>query len=404
MLNREELPMPIAQTEYQSRQRTFAHRLREAELDGAVVVSRGGGTYDRFANVYYLTGHYQPYVYLPNQPPLWSGRSHTVLVLSAAGEGILCVSVPEYFEERICADEIRYSGDFGATVAGAIASLGLDRARLNLVGSDVLPTELWQQLCSQVDVSWAFGDERLEELRLIKSHAEQELIRSVSATARWAYSAFLNALEPGCTEAEAVAAAAEIVVSEGATLVYAACSSGPHTWAWTGWPLHGYSTRRLEAGDLVRLDLMTIRDGYLSDFGRTAVVGQPTGEQQRLLETLYAGLDAAIDAIGPGVPVREVVAAGDAALRAMGVQMEPGEGAASIRAGYPAHWGHGLGLAFERPWLVDSEEILLQAGMYLAVERALEMENVGSAAAEQNLLVTVSGAECLTAGPEGRWS
>ena len=41
-----------------ARQHRFAAVLREANLDGALVVSCGGATADRYANVLYLTGHY----------------------------------------------------------------------------------------------------------------------------------------------------------------------------------------------------------------------------------------------------------------------------------------------------------------------------------------------------------
>jgi hypothetical protein len=42
--------------------------------------------------------------------------------------------------------------------------------------------------------------------------------------------------------------------------------------------------------------------------------------------------------------------------------------------------------------------------MVLAVERAVTLEGVGTAAAEQNLLLTDDRAELLTAGPKGRWT
>lgn len=40
--------------------------------------------------------------------------------------------------------------------------------------------------------------------------------------------------------------------------------------------------------------------------------------------------------------------------------------------------------------------------MVLAIERAITLARVGAVAAEQNLIVTGSGAELLTAGPAGR--
>lgn len=45
----------------------------------------------------------------------------------------------------------------------------------------------------------------------------------------------------------------------------------------------------------------------------------------------------------------------------------------------------------------------IEEGMYLAVEKFLSLENVGTAAAEQNLLVGADGAEILTDNKEGLW-
>jgi Xaa-Pro aminopeptidase len=216
-------------------------------------------------------------------------------------------------------------------------------------------------------------------------------------------SAYLDALAPGATEAEAVAAAVGSVIRDGGGIYLSAASSGDATWSYTTYPLPGFGTRALQEGDLVRFDLVCVVDGYLSDFGRAAVVGEPTDAQVRLLDALHAGLDAAIAAIRPGVAVPDVVAAGDAALRDAGVLLDPEE-PGDLHAGYPPHWGHGLGMGWERPWFIESEDLVIEDGMYLAIERAVTLEGVGTASAEQNLLVHAGGIEVLTAGPNGTWT
>lgn len=397
--------MSISPAEYADRRRRFAERLGECDVDAALVVSRGGGTLDRFANVFYLSGHYQSYAYLPETPHLFSGRSHTVLVMSARGESVLCVSVPEPVTEGVAVEDVRYSDEFAVTVAGACRDLGASPDRLGVVGADVLTAAMWLRLRELINFeSLRPLDDELAELRRVKSPAEQDLVRAAAATGRRAVTAFLDALHPGATEAHAVAAAFSAAVEDGAGIYFAAVSSGPNVGRYTATPLPGYGRRQLEGGDLVRIDLGVVLDGYLCDFGRTAVVGSPSASQRKLLGTLTDALDDVIAALGPGMAVRDVVAVGDRALAGAGVvspaQPRPGD----LWASYPAHWGHGLGLGWERPWLVDSEELALQAGMVLAVERAITLEGVGTAAAEQNLLINEAGAELLTAGPNGRWT
>jgi Xaa-Pro dipeptidase len=397
--------MAIEREEYIHRQKVFLQRVVEENLDGAVVVSRGGSTFDRFASVFYLTGHFQSYVYLADEEPRWSGRTLTVFVVNSKGKNILCVAVPEYNSEEIVVDEVMYTGRFAGCIINAIKKLGLGKSKLGLIGADLMPVKYWQSINAELDqIQWSYPDEIIAAMTRVKSPAELDLLRAAAATSRRAYTKFLQALEPGRTEAEAVAAAVETIVAEGSGLYYAATSSGPNTWAWSPSTLPGYSTRRLESGDLIRLDLLTVKEGYITDWGRTSVVGKPNADQERLLDTLHKSLDAVIDALGTGVPAKDVVAAGDAALAELGVKMEPQPGTKEIFATYPAIWGHNLGMTIERPWLINSEELSIEAGMCMAVERALTIEDVGTAAAEQNLIITPEGVEDLTAGPYGRWS
>lgn len=397
--------MSIEAAEIRARQRRLAARLEQAGLGGALVVSRGGGTFDRCGDVLYLTGHYQSYAYLPETPGLFSGRSHAAAVVGSDGDCILCVSVPDYDPEAVTATDVRWGEDFSATVADALASVAGHGAPIGLVGADVLPLNLWQRLVARLgEREWRHDSELLGALRRIKSPAELDAARAAAATGRRAATAFLQAVGPGARESDAVAAAAGPALADGAGLYFAAVSSGPAGGRYTSAPLPGWSTRRFQPGDLVRFDLGLVQGGYLSDFGRTVTVGPPTQTQQRLLQVLHDALDVTIGVIRPGVAVKDVVEAGDRALATAGVSLADPGAAPGFRASYPAHWGHGLGLGWERPWLVSSEDLIIQPAMVLAVERAITLDGTGTAAAEQNLIVTKTGVELLTAGPERRWA
>lgn len=377
---------------YSARQAALAAALTGASLPGAVVVSRGGGTFDRHGDVAWLTGHYQAYSYLPETPGLFSGRSHCAAVIEAGGRCLLCTSVAEIDEARVTADGLRCGPSFAGTIAGALRELGLD-GPVGLIGGDVMSHALAADLAGRGVARWRACDESLAALRRIKDADEVAVIRRAAALHRDAQAALEAELRPGRTEAQAAAAFARVALEGGAGLYFTAMASGSRSLYWAGQPVPGFSTRRLEAGDLVRFDMGLVLDGYLSDFGRTRVVGPPDAAQERLLSALHTGLDAAIAAVGPGVAVRDVAAAGDAALA----------DAAGIEAGFPAHWGHGLGLGWERPWMVADEPLSLEAGMYLAIERSVTLPGTGSAAAEQTLLVTGDGHELLSADPADPW-
>ncbi len=396
--------MRIDRASYLDRQQRFAAQLAEAGFDGALVVSRGGFTYDRAGDVLYLSGHYQSYVYLPDEPPLWSGRAHCAFLINRDGETRLCVSTPEY-DDEVAADAVLHGEQFSDTIADGLRALGLLGGRVALVGADVLPTTIWRAISAALDrVTWQDDDGILADIRRVKSAEEETLVREVCAVNRRAVTAFFDTVSPGVTEADAVGVAANVAAAGGAGLYFAAVSSGELSNAYTSSFQPGFSERVIRDGDFVRLDLCIVREGYYSDFGRTVVAGSPSQNQERMLDALHHGLDAAIGAIGPGVAVRNVVHAGDRALTDLGVSLDSRGAPGTIRAGYPPHWGHGLGLGWERPWMIESENIVIEAGMYLAIEKSLTLQGCGSVAAEQNLLVTENGIELLTGGPEGVWS
>jgi Xaa-Pro aminopeptidase len=263
---------------YRGRQQAFATVLGAAGLRGALVVSRGGATADRYGSVRYLTGHYQAYSYLPDSPGLFSGRAHTAFAIAADGRGILCVSVPEYDAAALVADEVRHAANFAEGVADALRDLGLVGPGVGLVGEDVLPLRIARALSKSLpDLDLAPADELLEALRRIKSPAEQVLVREAAAIHRRGTAALFDAVRPGVTEAELVATFAEVVMAAGAGLYFTSMSSGSLTGRWTSTPQPGFGTRTLQNGDLLRFDIGIVWHGYLSDYGRATTVGRSSG-------------------------------------------------------------------------------------------------------------------------------
>ena len=102
-----------------------------------------------------------------------------------------------------------------------------------------------------------------------------------------------------------------------------------------------------------------------------------------------------------GATPASVAAAGDEALRERGVVV--GEGNGRLRATYPAHWGHGLGVGWEDPWLMAGWESPLQIGDALAVEKMVLAQDVGTVSFEQNLVVRSDGQELLSTSPARPW-
>jgi Xaa-Pro aminopeptidase len=144
--------------------------------------------------------------------------------------------------------------------------------------------------------------------------------------------------------------------------------------------------RRFEAGETARVDLVLVYEGYYCDFGRSWVVGgrerSPGGAA--LVDVLRAALDAAVAAARPGAVSGEIARAGLAALPA------------DVETAYPPHWGHGLGMGWEGPFLVADGEEPIEEGFALAVEVALHRDGI-VVSGEHDVLVGADGPEILTA-------
>ena len=167
----------------------------------------------------------------------------------------------------------------------------------------------------------------LARWREVKDDTERALIRERVAALDAAYAAARSAIRPGATERDVLAAAHRALldrVDEPLALSYN-LASGPRT----ALDNPRATARRLEAGDLVLVDLYPVLDGYVADLTRTFVVGPSTPLQRERHAALEAALGAAEACLGPGTPVSRIDDAIRGALRAAG--------------GYETHDGPSLG-------------------------------------------------------------
>jgi Xaa-Pro aminopeptidase len=146
------------------------------------------------------------------------------------------------------------------------------------------------------------------------------------------------------------------------------------------------SDRRIDDGDLVVVDYGALVDGYCSDMTRTIMVGDPSTEQQRMLDVVKASQQAGVDAVRAGADVKAV----DAACRA--VIDEAGWGDAFLHA-----TGHGVGLEIhERPRVAATGDATLAAGQVVTVEPGVYLPQHGGVRIEDTVVVTADGCRPLT--------
>jgi ectoine hydrolase len=388
------------------------HRARQARaraaaaargLTALVAVSRGGGAHDRVADVAWLTGLVTSQPFVPDLPGHWRGAGHVAAVVPVDGPVTAVVESEELVPFAV-ADEVVVAGDLVAAVATALTAVLARGAphRVGVLGADATPFAWWTALgelarAAGGEVALEAADDLGSALRRVKSPAEQDLLRAAGRLGSQAMAAALAAAVPGAPEAEAAAALVQHVVRHGGAVYDVVVSSGPSSVALAphggaAGPA-GWTTRRLQAGDLLRIDAYGSVGGYLFDVARTIVVGDDAAtEQAELIAALRASVLAGVATLRPGVPLSAVALACEDAL------------ATSAHArgrGTPEHLmggfgGHGLGLGFEAPWIGPESREVVEPGWCLAVERRAAVPGLGGAQYEDDVLIGPDGAELLT--------
>lgn len=158
-------------------------------------------------------------------------------------------------------------------------------------------------------------------------------------------------------------------------------------------PHHRAGDRQLTAGDLVILDFGGMFHGYAVDMTRTIVVGDAGPRERRLLEQVAEAQQAAFRAVCIGRAATDVDRAAREVLERHGLGEAFSHGT-----------GHGLGLeVHERPRLAKHRPELpiepLQAGMVFTLEPGAYLDGWGGVRIEDDVAVTLRGAEWLTDAP-----
>ncbi|MGK0466968.1 M24 family metallopeptidase [Clostridium sp.] len=386
--------------EFKNRRIHCQKEVNKRGLKGVMIWSRGGGTWDRYAGVDYFANHYQQRCYLPDHEPLWSGRSHCVLMIPAVGEPVLLVTTMEFRKDLVAIEDVRYSTDFFSLISETAKELGMNQGEVGVMYEDVLTWKIGKNMKEQMpELEMVPCDDILSDMRVIKSPREIEAIRKANEIGSEAVDIIMRNVAPGKTEAQVIGPAMDKIYSEGAVLYFVVTSSGPNSDAVHSVDFPGYDSNRIiQKGEMFKVDLIICYEGYICDFGRTTIVGmEPTVEQRKIIEAVVDSCEYVISLIKPGVTVKELCKAGDEFLLKTGVSLSSEQNDENeIYAAFPPHWGHSIGMTWERPWFINDEDVVLEENMYLAIEKGLYQPGMGTATYEQDLIVTKTGAEVLT--------
>ena len=332
-------------------------------------------------NFAYTTGFVVP------SQPIMRWRHAMVLVEADGGTAIVAVDMEQSTVGKQAPDaDIRIWGEFSddpmAVLADLLRERGLDAARIG-IEMDYLPAGDLQRLARVLpDARFEACEVRLARMRQIKTAGEIETLRRLSRISDQAITDALGAVRAGMTEMDLAAALTRGVYSLGAdrfTLMIVA--TGPRSVL----PNVGPTERVLAAGDVCRVEIFSIIDGYHAGVCRTAAVVRPPDHAERIWANLVECKYLVLDMIKPGASSRAIY---DAFLAKLGeLDLPP-----------IAFVGHGIGLHLhEDPYLGPYSDTPLEAGMVLGIEPLVYETGHGFGMQKKDMvLVTESGSELLS--------
>lgn len=224
-------------------------------------------------------------------------------------------------------------------------------------------------------------DDVLDKLRLVKSPAEVEMIRRSTEIIERTVTDLVPVLEIGMSRLDLLREAKTRMIANGAdgidhvTIAFGAANPEVAL------------GERLEAGQLVTLDLGAVYEGYVSDNRRYAF----TGVAPEALKAQHAQMCAVVAEIGS--MLRPGTGFGELPQRARELYAGIGRDPLFLTV------GHTMGLQVEEQWITDGDSTEFAPGMVVNIELYSFADDGVMIGDEETYLVTEGAPELLTVMP-----
>ena len=375
----------IERPEFEKRRRRLAGKCGAAGLDGAVVVSRGGTASDRAGFGIYLANYYSSFFPgLDDFAPRWNMRGHNTVVLTADGKAALVKDMNLFDSEAVgrAIDDVVQDFNVVRGTAQMVKELGLENAKLALIGSQILSVRHFEDLKEALpDVEWVISDAMLLDMMMIKSAPEMAIIRyGNNAVMEVSELNFELANQQGTTEIDIYAQTEKELALRGCLL---------------GW-LRPRTPKPIAAGAVYTQAIIGWCQGYFFDIGRSRVVqGEPTREQEDFLRLLREFAEVQTAALQVGRTFHDAAEVGMKYFVEDNEEFTKEDFEAGVLGTF-ASYGHSLGLAWSRPYLREGEHMVIEPGMYIQIEAVHGRPGLGMGEAELGVEITKDGPRMLS--------
>jgi Xaa-Pro dipeptidase len=381
----------ISRSEFNARSDRLLDHIKANDLQGVVLFDN--------AYILYFTG----FAFIPTERPI-------AFVMNADGDQALFVPRLEVEHARSLSQcervdsyvEYPYEPHPMEVLKRTLADMGVSK-RIGL-DTDGYP---WILGYRGPSLSELIGSEVIrivgfvEDLMMIKSIAEIELIRESAKWGNLAHRLLQRYTRVGATETEVSLRASneatlalldtlgplyrsQSMFGEGAFAGYRGQigrnAAIPHALA---------NNITFQSGDVLVTGANTPMWGYNSELERTMIIGKPSNDQRRMFEHMKEAQEVAFDALRPGAKCSDV----DQAVRRYYEDND-------LMPYWKHHTGHAIGLRYhEAPFLDLGDHTEIKPGMVFTVEPGFYASELGGFRHSDTVVITEDGIEFLTYYP-----
>jgi Xaa-Pro aminopeptidase len=189
--------------------------------------------------------------------------------------------------------------------------------------------------------------------RMIKTDEEVRILREIGILTEKVIHETLRETKIGMTEIDVARMLVDRMIAGGSTNFKYRVGSGVNSSITNCGTTH----KKIEPGDIIRVEVLGELDNYRSNVTRTAIAGKPTDRQRDIWAKLIRAREICKSMVGPGISVAELYQAYVSACREGGI--EP-----TIK-----FLGHGIGQTIhEEPYITDTRDIVFAPNITFTME------------------------------------
>jgi Xaa-Pro dipeptidase len=217
--------------------------------------------------------------------------------------------------------------------------------------------------------------------RMIKTDDEISILRHGGVVTERVIYDVLKRIQVGMTEVEVARQLVDMMIAGGSSNFKYRVGSGVNSSVTNC----GTTNKRIEAGDVIRVEVLGDFDNYRSNLTRTAVAGKPTTRQKDIWSKLIRARELCKTMLRPGMPVADVYKAYVATCRESGI--EP-----TLK-----FLGHGIGQTIhEEPYLTETRTIVFEENITFTMEPLYMLPGEMGFHVEDMYVITKHGFDSIT--------